>query len=90
MKTWSSARDPLNRCHIDHVRSGKLGSNSLKNLRTFQQRHRRAHRANLSTAARFRVLSSHQVRKRPTVRAYARRVCSLAMLALKNSAFRVG
>lgn len=29
---------PLDRCHIDHIRSGKLGSNALKNLRVLCRR----------------------------------------------------
>jgi len=28
----------LNRCHIDHIRSGKLGTNEKKNLRTLCRR----------------------------------------------------
>lgn len=29
---------PLNRCHIDHIQSGKLGSNRLDNLRVLCRR----------------------------------------------------
>ncbi|MEK7995831.1 MAG: HNH endonuclease signature motif containing protein [Planctomycetota bacterium] len=29
---------PLNKCHIDHVRSGKLGTNHFSNLRTLCRR----------------------------------------------------
>lgn len=29
---------PLNKCHIDHIKSGKLGSNKLKNLRVLCRR----------------------------------------------------
>ena len=28
----------LNKCHIDHIRSGKLGTNELSNLRTLCRR----------------------------------------------------
>jgi len=33
-----SAPLPLNRCHIDHIKSGKLADNSLANLRTLCRR----------------------------------------------------
>lgn len=29
---------PLDRCHIDHIRSGKLGTNALSNLRVLCSR----------------------------------------------------
>ena len=29
---------PLEKCHIDHIKSGKLGTNKVKNLRTLCRR----------------------------------------------------
>lgn len=52
---------PLDECHIDHIRSGKLGTNELSNLRTLCRRCHvlrldRRHRGMIANALRDGVI----------------------------------
>ncbi len=52
---------PLDRCHIDHIRPGKLGSNELNNLRVLCRRCHvlradKRHRGMIATALRDGII----------------------------------